>query len=203
MYELNRAGERCVRPRRTRGFWRRQFDDAPTTAQRRFDLTFGIVMPAVCFYFDPIVFRSGFEYGGGLYPRWQPYAYTISALEMLALGAYLFAARRGESCPAALVGMLTAGGAFALVVGLSILPYSVVGLIFLLVGALGFVPFVTAFVFLRNAWRASAPLGRADEPAKAAAAFALGFVLALTAPVVAQVSLAGKAPVAGEQSLDD
>src|SRR5215467_10779528 len=37
------------------GFWKRQFQQEATKAQKRFDWMFGVVMPAVCFYFDPIV----------------------------------------------------------------------------------------------------------------------------------------------------
>jgi hypothetical protein len=204
MDELGITGARCVRPRRTQGFWQRQFDDAPTTAQRRFDVVFGIVMPVLCFVFDPIVFRSGFEYDGGLYPQVQFYAYTISALEMVALCAWLCAAGRAGRQPAALAGMLFGGAVFAFCVGMAILPYSVLGLIVLL-GALGFVPFLTAFVYLRNGWRAAGAVGLAGKgsPWLAAAAFALGFVFALGTPAVAQVYVKGTAPVLSRQPLDD
>ncbi|HEX7314799.1 MAG TPA: hypothetical protein VF297_12810 [Pyrinomonadaceae bacterium] len=178
-----------VQPRGTRGFWRRQFDDAPTRAQRRFDVTFGFVMPVVCFVCDPIVFR-GWDAGGALYSEYQLYAYTISALEMVALCAWLVAAGRAGRRPAALAGMLFAGALFAFAVGMSILPFSFFGLI-VLIGALGFVPFLTAFVYLRNAWRAAGAVGRAGNgsPGLAAAALACGFVFALGAPAVAQVSV--------------
>lgn len=204
MDELSITGARCVRPRRTQGFWQRQFDDAPTTAQRRFDVVFGIVMPVLCFVFDPIVFRRGFGYGGGLYPQVRFYAYTISALEMVALCAWLCAAGRAGRRPAALAGMLFGGAVFALCVGMAILPYSALGLIVLL-GALGFVPFLTAFVYLRNGWRAAGAVGLAGKgsPALAAAAFALGFVFALGTPAVAQVYMKGAAPVLSRQPLDD
>ena len=39
-------------------------------------------------------------------------------------------------------------------IGVLILPYSVIGLMFLLIGALGFTPFLTALVFFRNGFRA-------------------------------------------------
>jgi hypothetical protein len=181
---------RCVRPRRTRGFWRRQFDDAPTPLQRKFDVAFGVVMLVLCYVFDPIVFTGGFMDEGGLYSRYQFYAYTISALEMVALCAWLFSAGRAGRRPAALAGMLLAGALFSFFVGLTILPYSFIGLI-ILIGALGFVPFLTAFVYLRNGWRAAGAVGHAGKgsPALAAAALAFGFFFALGAPAVAHVSI--------------
>jgi hypothetical protein len=192
MSELILGGAPSVLPRRPRGFWRRQFDDAPTPAQLKFDVAFGLVMPVLCLYFDPVVFKGWFETDRGIYGRYQLYAYTISAVEMVALCAWLFAARRGGGRAAVLAGMLSAGAAFAFLVGLAILPFSVFGLL-LLIGVFGFVPFLTGVVYLRNAWRASASLGPAGQPALAAA-FALGFVFALGAPVVTQMSDAREVP---------
>ena len=176
------------RPQRGGGFWRRQFDDAPTRAQRRFDVTFGVLMPAACFVFDPIVFKSWSGYGGGIYSEYQPYAYTISAFEVVALCTWLFAPRRAGCRPAALTGVLLAGAVFAFAVGVAILPFSCFGLI-VLIGALGFVPFPTAFVYLRNAWRAAGAAGRAGAGLQdlAAVALACGFFLALAAPAFLHV----------------
>lgn len=191
MEDLSIAGARCVRPRRARGFWRRQFDDAPTLPQRRFDVLFGVVMPVLCFVFDPIVFKGEFAGDGGLFQRHQVYAYTISALEMVALCTLLFSAGRAQRRPAALAGMLLAGAAFSLAVGMAILPFSVLGILFFLVGLLGFVPFLTAFVYLRNGWRAAGAVGPGGVgwPARAALALVCGFVFALGAPAFVQASV--------------
>ncbi|MFL6256366.1 MAG: hypothetical protein ACJ74T_15280 [Pyrinomonadaceae bacterium] len=190
MDELSITGARCVRPRRTQGFWRRQFDDAPTPAQRKFDMVFGIIMPILCFAFDPFVFRAGVMGGRGLYSKYQFYAYTLCALEMVALCAWLCSAGRAGRRPAALAGMLLAGALFSFFVGFSILPYSILGLFFV-IGILGFVPFLTALVYLRNGWRAAGAVGRAGKgsPGLAAAALACGFFFALGAPAVAQMSV--------------
>ena len=40
------------------GFWRRQFQDRITGGQRKFDWFFGVIMPSICFFFDPIVFTT-------------------------------------------------------------------------------------------------------------------------------------------------
>jgi hypothetical protein len=125
---LGDASYALPRPRRAGGFWRRQFDDAPTRAQRWFDVTFGVVMPILCFYFDPVVFRGGLLNDNGLYPKVQLYAYTISALEIVALCAWLFAAGRRGLGPAVLTGVLLGGAIFSFVTGVMILPYSIFGL---------------------------------------------------------------------------
>ena len=198
MEDLSIAGARRGRTQRARGFWRRQFDDAPTPAQRRFDVLFGVVMPVLCFVFDPIVFKGEFAGEGGLFQRYQSYAYTISALEMVALCTLLFSAGRARRRPAALVGVLLAGAAFSLAVGTAILPFSVLGIIFFFVGLLGFVPFLTAFVYLRNGWRAAgaAGLGGVGWPARAALALVCGFVFALGAPAFVQASVEGEVAAA-------
>ena len=48
--------------------------------------------------------------------------------------------------------MLILGGLFSFLIGVLILPLSLIGLIFL-IGAAGFTPFVTSFVYLRNGIR--------------------------------------------------
>jgi hypothetical protein len=50
-------------------------------------------------------------------------------------------------------GILIAGGIFSLAVGVRILPYTLIGLI-VLIGAAGFTPFLTAFVYFRSGVRA-------------------------------------------------
>ncbi|HEV7892553.1 MAG TPA: hypothetical protein VGP08_18210 [Pyrinomonadaceae bacterium] len=174
-----------VRPR----FWRRQFGDAVTRAQFRFDVMFGLVLPVFCFVFDPIVFRGGGELIGpeGVYQRVRFFAYSASALEMATLACWLFVIRKYPAWSRPAGGVMAAGALFALVVGLAILPFSVMGLLVFGVGALGFIPFVTALVYLRNSRRALR-LNRAAAPVRggATASFAFGLAFALGMPAVAQ-----------------
>ena len=188
MYEPNFRPAPVATRRRLRPFWRRQFAESVTPAQRRFDVAFGFVMPALCLVFDPIVFR-GWSFGeGALLSRWQFYAYTISAMEMVALAAWLLRADGRGRPPAALGGMLLAGGLFSLVVGVVIMPFSLLGIIFFFVGLLGFTPFFTAVVYLRNGWRAALPGRSGDDMSwRDAAAFAFGFAFALAAPALARL----------------
>lgn len=192
MYEPNfrpaplDAGAVAVAASRARGFWRRQFAESVTQRQRHFDITFGIILPVLCFVFDPVVFQGWLVGGKGFYGRWQSYAYTVGALEMVALAAWLLMAGGAGRRAAALGGVLFAGGVFSLVVGVAILPLSLLGLIFFLAGVFGFIPFPTAIIYLRNGWRAAA-LGRTDDDMtwREATEFVLGFGFALGAPALA------------------
>lgn len=128
-------------------FWGRQFAPQPTAGQIIFDLGFGIVLPVVCLYFDPIVFQGTLP--GPLVGSHRVVAIVAIGLAFLSLSAWLLLGR-----PAALLAGLLAGGAiFAALLGLVLLPFSIIGL-FMLIGVLGFAPFITAFVFWRNAVRA-------------------------------------------------
>lgn len=192
MYEPNfrpaplDAGAVAVAAPSAGGFWRRQFAESATPKQRRFDIAFGIVLPVLCFVFDPLVFHGWFMEGEGFYGRWRSYAYTVAALEMVALAAWLLRARGGGRPQAALGGVLFAGGVFSFVVGVAILPLSLLGLVVYLVGVFGFIPFPTAIIYLRSGWYAAA-LGRShdDMTWREAAEFALGFGFALAAPALA------------------
>lgn len=170
-------------------FWRRQFADAPTRAQVRFDVIFGLVLPVLCFVFDPIIFLGRISLHGheGIYHRLRLFAYSASALEMLTLACWLFVIREYPVWSRPAGGVLAAGALFSFVLGLAILPFSVVGMLFVGVGALGFIPFVTALVYLRNARRALR-LNRTGEPVRggASAAFAFGLAFALGMPAAAQ-----------------
>jgi hypothetical protein len=188
MYEPDFRPARADATRQPGPFWRRQFSESVTPAQRRFDIAFGFVMPILCLVFDPVVFREWLSPEVELLGRWQFYAYTISALEMVALAAWLVGAGGRGRPPAALGGMMLAGGVFSLVVGVLLLPFSLLGLVFFFVGALGFTPFFTAVVYLRNGWRAAKPGRSGDDMSwRDAAEFSFGFFLALGAPALARL----------------
>lgn len=190
MYEPDFRPAGAVAPRHPQGFWRRQFGRQVTPKQRRFDVAFGLVLPVLCFVFDPVVFKGWLFGGPAFYRSFQLYAYTVSAMELVALAAWLFRFGAGSGPHAALGGMLLAGGVFSLALGVLMLPLSLFGLLFFFVGAFGFTPFFTAVVYLRNGWRAADP-GRSGDGlrAGAAASLAFGFVVALGAPALAQLSV--------------
>ena len=187
MYEPDFRPACAVAARRPQGFWRRQFGEQVTPKQRRFDVAFGFVLPVLCFVFDPVVFEGWLFGGPAFYQPLQSYTYTLSAMELVALAAWLFKFGAAGRPPAALGGMLLAGGVFSLVLGVLMLPLSLFGLLFL-VGVFGFTPFFTAVVYLRNGWRATNPGRSGDDISwRDAFAFAFGFVLALGAPALVRL----------------
>lgn len=141
------------RKERRRRWWRRQFGADAGGAQIKFDVAFGIVLPLFCLYFDPIVFDGFGSDGGGLLERYQLFAYLVIASEVLTLVGWLALGKRAGVWRVALGSIMLAGALFSSIIGLILLPFSLIGLL-LLIGALGFAPFFSAFVYLRNGWRA-------------------------------------------------
>jgi len=134
------------------GFWRRQFQPEPTRTQRGFDWTFGVILPIICFVCDPIVFKeSGFN-GHGLLQDYSPSAYILAAISITSMILWLTWGKHYRAANAAFSGLFAVGAVISLIVGIAILPFSLLGLIFL-IGALGFTPLFTAFIYLRNSYR--------------------------------------------------
>jgi MFS family permease len=107
--------------------------------------TFGVVLPIICFVFDPIVFTEA------SYARFAVGAYLLAAI---AIGALILSltgsGRAGDH--SFVRGVLFSAGIFALVVGIVILPLAVLGILFVGIGLFGLVPFGTAYVYLRRGW---------------------------------------------------
>ncbi len=131
------------------GFWSRQFAEHPTPAQNRFDVVMGMLMPVFCLLADPIVFR-GYD---SILTRYRWVAYTFIGVEILILGVWLRLRPRLSRGAIFFAAPLLGGGAFALAIGIGILPVSLPGAL-VLIGILGFTPFFTSLAFLRNGGRA-------------------------------------------------
>lgn len=160
-------------------FWKRQFARTQTTPQLAFDVVVGAVAPVLCFYFDPIVFQGQFE--GPLYGDFQVFAYLVTVIEVPALLLWL-SLPRPNALGSFLGGVLIAGSVFSAMIGIAILPFS-------LPGVVGFTPFLTAFVHLRNgrrAWQSDV-----DSSVKRSwiAPVLMGFILALGLPAFASVEV--------------
>jgi hypothetical protein len=159
-------------------FWRRQFAPQPSHRQTAFDIAFGIAMPLICLYFDPGIFRrpvGNAELG----------PYVIVAGVAIALGFVSLTGWLVLRWPAALLaGCLSGGGIFALLLGIVLLPMSVLG-VFFVIGILGFTPLATAFVFFRNAVRAYYA-AHLSKPA-VASLVTLGLVVTCGGPWVCQI----------------
>lgn len=142
--------EETTEPRKR--FWQRQFQKESTESQRRFDWIFGVVLPVICFAFDPIVFKDGFgDYA--IFGAFKPFAYVLSYVSVMAMAAWLIWGARLQWLNGFLAGLFAVGGIISLAVGVVLSPFSLLGLL-MLIGILGFTPFFTAIVFLRNARRA-------------------------------------------------
>ena len=135
------------------GFWKRQYALNATFPQILFDVFFGAVLPVVCLLMDPGIFRWSGLPGTSRLTNFGLFAYLEIALCIAAL-IFCLVTRRASPF---LAGMLYAGMLFSLAVGIMILPLTIVG-VFMLIGFLGLTPFLTGFVFQRNArrcWRRS------------------------------------------------
>jgi len=133
----------------------RQFQPPTSREQLVFDVLFGVVAPILCFVFDPGILRtSGFDFGFGVpvafFPQFAAFIYIASGIEILLLTAWLAWGRRMETATQLAGGILMAGALFSGFIGLILFPFSLMGLA-IGIGVFGFVPFLTALVYLRNA----------------------------------------------------
>lgn len=162
------------------GFWRRQFAEPRTHPQLVFDVVFGIAAPILCFYFDPIVLKGR----DAVYPSLQLFAYGVTVLAVpLFVLSLIFSSRVGV-WSRLIGGALINGAVFSAIIGVAILPFSLMGLMVMLIGALGFIPFVTAFIYLRVGWRAF----QTGEPTPRSAwmnAVFVGAILTIAVPALA------------------
>jgi len=132
------------------GFWRRQFQTAPTWRQTAFDIVFGVLAPIACVIVDRILFED-FPLGGvgSFFGQFAAFIYLFMAVTITALGIRL--ATRVRSV--VLAGVLWAGFAFATCLGIVLLPLALATLHVFGIGFLALTPLFTSFVFLRNGVR--------------------------------------------------
>ncbi len=164
-------------------YWVRQFTPPATRRQRVFDVIFGLVMPVVCMIFDPIVFKgSGPIWGEGMLGELRWFAYTGLAVELIALGIWLQYGEQLGRCRDVVGGILLGGAVVAALIGVTIFPLSLIGILFILVGTLGFTPFLTSLVLARNAARALARVD--DDSPRPGRRFRVGLGLLILSTVV-------------------
>jgi hypothetical protein len=166
-------------PGKPASFFGRQFAPETTAAQIRFDIACGFLLPLACLYFDPLVFRAGF--GEPLMGRFLVVSELAMGLALGSLAAWLLVERPSSL----LAGFLAGGAVFAGLLGLVMLPYTLIGSIYL-IGLLGFSPFVTAFVFGRNAARAYRRSRRTRSRGWVLGVAALGLAVSCAGPWAAQ-----------------
>jgi len=180
------------------GFWKRQFQQEPTKAQKRFDWIFGVVLPVACFFFDPFVFSDPFAgpgspYATGMLGDFRIAVYLLTYVAVMGMAAWLLWREKLGWFLGPLAGLFAAGSFVAMAIGIFLFPVSFLCLLFL-IGALGFTPFVTSVVYTRNAVRAM----RAAAPILEKRILVNGSILtgmfALVIPYVINVAMLGRMP---------
>jgi hypothetical protein len=164
-------------------FWQRQINSEITLRQIVFDVLFGIVAPMLAIVFDPVVFRGDFA----LLERYQMVSYAAILLGTLALAVWLLFRLQLSQWSSLFGGIFLIGALFALALGLVLLPFSVIGLQILL-GLLGFIPFVTAYVFYRNCRRALRLAQSSVSHKRLIISLSLGALLAVAIPIIVHVA---------------
>lgn len=132
---------------------RGQFHLEPTRAQQKFDWTFGVGLPLICVAADPIVFSSWDEFGRPMLVDYKIFAYALSIVSIMSMSAWLLWGQRLGDLRPYFGGLFIAGSAISLIVGVILLPFSLIGM-FMVIGLLGFTPLLSSFVYLRNGVRA-------------------------------------------------
>jgi hypothetical protein len=161
-------------------FWERQFSASSTPPQTIFDVVFGILMPIICFYFDPGIIRGDFAFPVAS----AVFIYTFSLIAVVTLALWLVSAHRTGSLSGVFGGVFLCGALCSFVIGVIILPLTLIG-IFVIIGFLGFVPFVTGFVYVRNGVRAINSRNAAIKRPDLVAEIAISALLVIGLPAVA------------------
>jgi hypothetical protein len=156
-----------------KGVCEHQFEEVPIHKPKIFDWAFGVIVPLMCVAADPIVFRSA-GLGTPLFGTYRPFAYLLSIASILSMAAWLLWGPKLKWLAAPMSGLFYIGGAVSLLVGIVLVPFSILGIMFYLIGFLGFTPLLSAIVFLRNASRAykASLIALEDETAWRAAVLA-------------------------------
>ena len=163
------------------GFWRRQFFLPPTRSQAVFDLLFGVALPLGCLAGDHLFFGLHLHhdfFDESIFGPAQAFAYGFILTESLILAAWILLRRWLTRSAAWFAGPLLAGWFFAFAIALILFPFSLVGLV-AIIGALGFSPWFTGFVFFRN-WRMARVLAPESSRSRRLWLAIAGIVFAIT-----------------------
>ena len=172
-----------------KGFWRRQFQKEATAAQKKFDWIFGVVLPVICFVFDPVVFKGSLLGNEGAWlGDFKFFAYVLSFVSVMAMSAWLIWGAKLKWFNGFLAGLFAVGGLISLGIGIVIFPISLLGLI-VIIGVLGFTPLFTSIVFFRNALRAFHSAELFLEKSVLIRAFALTGMFSAIVPWVLNVQI--------------
>lgn len=168
-------------------FWQRYFQIEAAEPPRKFDWFFGVIMPVICFVFDPTVFKGG-VLGPAFLGTFKPFAYLLSFVSVMAMAAWLIWGAKLKWFNAFLAGLFLVSGIISLGIGLVLFPFSMLGLL-ILIGALGFTPLFSSVVFLRNAFRAFQMAKPFLEKGVLIRSFALAAIFSAVVPSVINLEI--------------
>ncbi len=148
----------------------------------------GIFAPYVCLALQPVLLPGDLTLPGLQFINvFWIFGYGIIGLEMLVLAVWLALKDRLGAWNAPIAGILFVGGLFSGGLGLILLPFSAIGLV-ILIGALGFVPFFTAFAYFVCSERAYRRAEQAMPGPRSFYAALVGVALILGIPGAAQTT---------------
>jgi hypothetical protein len=134
-------------------FWQRQFQLESTPKQKIFDWAFGVVLPVICCLFDPIVFKGTLSHNGALLGSFKPFVYLLSFVSIVLMMLFLLFGSKLKWFNAVLAGLFMIVSAISLILGITLFPFSLFGLLFV-IGILGFTPLFAGLAYARNSFRA-------------------------------------------------
>ena len=150
-----------------------------------FDFLFGIVMPILCFYFDPGIIRDDLSPVTSFSPL-RLFIYVFSGLAIPTLALWLLLGRRLNKYLSGIIGgTLLTGAIICFMIGCLILPLTLAGLAYI-IGFLGFIPFITTYVYARNGLRAMAQANARMPRRQLVALLLLGVTLIISIPAAVQ-----------------
>jgi hypothetical protein len=157
--------------------WLPRWFDSPASS-----VFFGIIAPIYCFAIKRVMLGDALEFPGLRFISiFWIFGYGVVGLGIATLALWMWRGPRLGSWSGIVSGALFACALFAGWLGLVLLPFSLIGLLAVF-GVLGFVPFLTAATFSRNAIRAFHQARRILGGPRAWGAIALGAVLVVGVP---------------------
>jgi hypothetical protein len=152
-----------------------------------FSIVAGIIAPLLCFALQPLLLSDSLrrELGLRFINVFWLFTYCVAGLEMLVLALWLAFGTRLGAWNGPIAGGLFAGALFAGGLGLILLPLSLIGLM-MIIGALGFVPFLTATTYCANAVEAYRHARKVAGGAGLLASAVVGALLVIGVPIAIQ-----------------
>lgn len=126
----------------------------PSIKATLFYWVFGVIAPILCLVFDPILFRSWSICGVGILQGLAMPVYSVIGVGIISFAGWLLFASKFQALAGLFAGVFATGSLVAFSIGLMLVPISLFGLLAFGLGALGFIPFITAWVYGRYAIRA-------------------------------------------------